>query len=121
MDFLWFADDLAFKTEPYVSPRIFRQMFLPRFRHVADQITKPWIFHSDGNLMPLLDDLLSLGMNGLNPIEPGAMDLGDLKRRYGRNLCLAGHISVDTLARGSEAEVEGLVRDAIRVAGPGGG
>ena len=120
-DFLWFADDLAYKTGPYVSPRIFRQMFLPRFRRVADQITKPWIFHSDGNLMPLLDDLLSLGMNGLNPIEPGAMDLGDLKRRYGRSLCLAGHISVDTLARGSEAEVEDLVRDAIRVAGPGGG
>ena len=120
-DFLWFADDLAFKTQPYVSPRLFKQVHMPRFRKVADNITKPWIFHSDGNVLPLLDDLMSLGLNGLNPIEPGALDLGELKRRYGQSLCLCGHISVDTLARGTEADVDALVRQAIRTAAPGGG
>jgi hypothetical protein len=120
-DFLWFGDDIAFKTAPYVSPRVFRQLFLPRYRRVADQITKPWIFHSDGNLMPILDDLLSLGMSGLHPIEPGAMDLGLLKRRYAGNLCLVGHISVDTLSRGAPEDVTALTRQAIEVAGPGGG
>jgi uroporphyrinogen decarboxylase len=120
-DFLWFGDDLAFKTAPYVSPRIFRQLFMPHFRKVVGNIHKPWIFHSDGNLMPILDDLLSLGMNGLHPIEPGAMELPYLKQRYGGKLCLCGHISVDTLSRGTPQEVEALVRQAIRTAGPGGG
>jgi hypothetical protein len=120
-DFLWCADDIAFKTAPYVSPKIFRQLFLPHYRRVADQITVPWIFHSDGNLMPILDDLLSLGMSGLHPIEPGAMDLGLLKRRYGGALCLVGHISVDTLSRGAPHEVEALVQQAIATAAPGGG
>ena len=83
-DFLWFGDDIAFKTAPYVSPRIFRQLFMPHYRRVVDQITKPWIFHSDGNLMPILDDLLSLGMSGLHPIEPGAMDLALLKTTLSR-------------------------------------
>ena len=120
-DFLWFGDDIAFKTAPYVSPRIFRQLFMPHYRRVADQITKPWIFHSDGNLMPILDDLLSLGMDGLHPIEPGAMDLGLLKKRYRDSLCLVGHTSVDTLSRGAPQEVDALVKQAIAVAGPGGG
>ncbi|MGC9349202.1 MAG: uroporphyrinogen decarboxylase family protein [Anaerolineae bacterium] len=120
-DFLWFGDDIAFKTGPYVSPKTFHELFLPHYRRVVEQITKPWIFHSDGNLVPILDDLLSLGMDGLHPIEPEAMDLGELKRRYDGELCLVGHISVDTLSRGTPQEVENLVRDAIRTAGPGGG
>ena len=120
-DFIWLGDDIAFKTAPFVSPRVFKSLFLPHYRKVAEQITKPWLFHSDGNLMPILDDLLSLGMNGLHPIEPGAMDLGLLKKRYGKSLCLAGHISVDTLSRGTPQEVDALTKEAIRTAAPGGG
>jgi uroporphyrinogen decarboxylase len=60
-------------------------------------------------------------MQGLHPIEPAAMDLGELKRRYAGEVCFVGHISVDALSRGTPQEVEGLVRDAIRTAGPGGG
>jgi len=120
-DFLWFGDDLAFKTAPYISPRVFRDLFMPHFRKVADAIAKPWIFHTDGNVMPILDDLLSLGMNGLHPIEPGAMDLEALKKRYGKSLCLCGHISVDTLSRGTPQQVDELVQKAIRTAAPGGG
>ena len=120
-DFLWFADDIAFKTAPYVSPKMFRQVFMPHYRHVAEQITKPWIFHSDGNLLPILDDLLELGMSGLHPIEPEAMDIGELKARYGQNLCFVGNISVDTLSRGTPEQVDALVKHAIQAAAPGGG
>ncbi len=120
-DFLWFGDDLAFKTAPYVSPKTFRELFIPHFRKVVENIKKPWLFHSDGNLYPILDDLLDLGMNGLHPIEPGAMDLADLKKRYGKKLCLVGHINVDTLSRGTPEEIEELVRQAISIAAPGGG
>jgi uroporphyrinogen decarboxylase len=120
-DFIWSGEDIAYNTGPYVSPETFRRFFMPYYRRVADRITKPWILHSDGNLMPVLDDLLSLGLNGLHPIEPGAMDLGHLKRQYGKHLCLCGHISVDTLSRGRPDEVEQLVKEAIATAGPGGG
>jgi uroporphyrinogen decarboxylase len=120
-DFLWMGDDIAFKTAPYVSPRVFRELFMPRYRKVVEQISKPWIFHSDGNLSPILPDLLSLGMNGLHPIEPGAMELGELKVRYGKNLCLVGHISVDILSRGTPEQVDRLVAEAIHTAGAGGG
>jgi uroporphyrinogen decarboxylase len=120
-DFLWFVDDIAFKTQPYVSPKIFRRVFMPRYRRVAEQIAKPWIFHSDGNLLPILDDLLSLGMNGLHPIEPAAMDIGYIKKCYGERVCLVGGIDLDLLSRGTPAQVEECTRQVIAAAAPGGG
>ena len=120
-DFLWFGDDIAFKTGPYVSPRIFRELFVPHYRQVIDNTSKPWIYHSDGNLLPVMDDLLDLGMAGLHPIEPEAMHLGDLQRRYGGQVCFCGNISVDALSRGTPQQVDALVHEAIKVAAPGGG
>lgn len=125
VDFVWAFDDMAHKTGPMFSPQVFREIFLPRLRTVADTIRGtrlPWIFHSDGNLMPILDDLLSLGMNGLHPIEPGAMDINEVKERYGQRLCLVGNIDLHyTLTMGTPAEVEDEVRQRIEHIGEGGG
>ena len=125
VDFVWSLDDLAYKTGPMFSPQVFREVFLPRLRKVADAIHAaglPWIHHSDGNLMPILDDLLTLGMNGLHPIEPGPMDINEVKQRYGHRLCLVGNIDLHyTLTRGTPAEVEAEVRDRIEQVGRGGG
>lgn len=121
IDFIWSGEDIAYKSGPYLSPDMFRKLFMPYYRRVAGRISKPWIFHSDGNLMPILDDLISLGLSGLHPIEPGPMDLGALKRRYGKHLCLCGNISVDTLSQGRPEDIDRLVKTAITIAGPGGG
>jgi uroporphyrinogen decarboxylase len=120
-DFLWSFDDVAYKTGPFCSPYVFREFFMPAFRRSAETITLPWIFHSDGNLMPVMDELLKLGMDGLHPIEPGAMDLGLVKDRYGQQLCIVGNVSVDTLSASTPREVRAEVRDCIATAGPGGG
>ena len=120
-DFIWSGEDIAHKSGPYLSPKMFRKLFMPYYRRVADQITKPWIFHSDGDLMSILEDLLSLGINGLHPIEPGPMNLVELKRQYGRHLCLCGNINVDTLSQGTPDMIDDLVKTAISTAGPGGG
>ena len=121
LDFLWLADDIAYKTAPFVSPRTFHDVFMPHFRKVAANVSLPWIFHSDGNLLPIMDDLLSLGMAGLHPLEPDAMCLAELKRTIGNHVCLVGNISVDRLSRGTPAEIERLTAEAIALAGPGGG
>lgn len=120
-DFLWSFDDVAFKSGPFCSRAAFREFWMPAFRRSAEAITLPWIFHSDGNIMPVLDDLLTLGMAGIHPIEPGPMDLGEVKARYGRRVCIIGNVSVDTLSAGTPDEVRQLVRQRIAVGGPGGG
>jgi uroporphyrinogen decarboxylase len=88
---------------------------------VAEKITLPWIIHSDGNILPFLDDLLSLGISGLHPVEKGAMDIRALKKRYGSRLCLLGNIDLNILGIETPLEVEAEVRGLIRDVGPSGG
>ena len=56
-DILWAFDDIAFKSGPLVSPRVLREVLLPVIRPTVARIQVPWIYHSDGNLMAVLDDL----------------------------------------------------------------
>ena len=120
-DLFWSFDDIAFRTGPFVSPAMFRELFIPRVKKVAEKITLPWIYHSDGNILPILDDLLTLGMSGLHPIEPEAMDIEKLKRDYGNKICLIGNISVDNLSRKNPEDIEKEVKHKIEVLSPGGG
>ena len=120
-DFIWVADDIAFKTGPFFSPDVYRGLFLPRLKKVVEGITIPWVYHSDGNLLPLIDDLLSLGMDGLHPIEPGAMDIFQFKKDYGKGVCVIGNVKVDTLVAGRPEDVEEEVREKIKLLAPGGG
>ncbi len=125
VDFVWTFDDMAYKTGPMFSPKVLRTVFMPHLRRVAQAIEGegfPWVFHSDGNLMSLLDDLLTLGMDGLHPLEPGPMDIEQVKRLYGDRLCLIGNIDLHyTLTRGTPAEVEAEVKQRIETIGRGGG
>jgi uroporphyrinogen decarboxylase len=120
-DLVWTADDIAFKSGLLLSPKMFRERILPHVRKVAERITIPWIFHSDGNLTAVLDDLVGLGIAGLHPVEPGAMDIRALKRRYGRRLCLIGNVDLNTLSAGTPAQVEAEVAALLADVAPGGG
>lgn len=115
------TDDMAFNTAPFFSPEVFREVFLPHYRRVAQRITIPWLIHSDGNILPFLDDLLSVGISGLHPIEKGAMDIRALKRMYGGRLCLLGNVDLNLLGMGTPEEVEAEVYGLIRDVAPGGG
>ena len=119
-DFIWAGDDVAFRSGPMISPRVFRQFFMPYFRRVAEQISLPWIFHTDGNFIPLLDDLLTLGMNGLHPNEPDAVDIRQVKQLVNGQVTLVGNIDINNLSLGTPEEVETLTRDTIRSVGQDG-
>lgn len=115
------TDDMAFNSGPFFSRKVFRELVLPRFEKVAAKITLPWVIHSDGNIIPFVDDLLALGIAGLHPLEKGAVDVGEVKRTYGDRLCLLGNVDLNLLGMGTPEEVDAEVRELIRTAGPGGG
>jgi uroporphyrinogen decarboxylase len=115
------TDDMAFKTATFFSPQVFRQLVAPRYRRVAEKITLPWITHSDGNVLGILDDLIDIGIAGMHPIEKEAMDIAAVKRDYGDRICLLGNVDLNILGMGTPADVEAEVRYLISVAGPGGG
>jgi hypothetical protein len=120
-DFLFCADDVAFKTGPMMSPLHFREIILPHLRTAVKNVTIPWVYHSDGNLLPIMEDWLSLGQSGIHPVEPMAMDIRHVKKHYGQRVCICGNVDVNTLSMGSEQDVEAEVRSLIGDLAPGGG
>ena len=117
-DFIWAADDIAYHTSPFFSPRVYRKLLLPHTKKVADKITKPWIYHSDGNLLPIWDDLLSQGMNAIHPLESGSMDLNYLKENYGDHLSFVGGVDLRILEAGTPQQTEEETKNLMRILGP---
>ena len=115
------TDDMAFKSAPYFSPALFREIVVPRYQRLAKQITLPWIVHSDGNIVPFLDDLISVGIRGLHPLEKGAVDILEVKKTYGDRICCLGNVDLNLLAGATPKEVEDEVRWLVKNVGPGGG
>jgi uroporphyrinogen-III decarboxylase len=103
-----------------ISPRTFRNQFMPYYRRVAENITLPWIFHTDGNFLAVFEDLLSLGMNALHPIEPDAVDILEVKQRAAGRVSLVGNIDINLLSSGTVQEVGRVTRETIGQVAPGG-
>lgn len=125
-DVVQVADDYAGNDAPFFSPAVFKEFVLPRLQRMVDAIHEEGgkvVKHSDGNLWPILDDIVNTGIDGLNPMEPVAgMDIGEVKRKYGNRVCLIGNIDCSRLlSEGSGEEVDAAVRECIRKASPGGG
>ena len=125
-DVLIIEDDIAGKENTLVSPAHFKEFIAPYNQKVLDRAHKHGlkvVRHSDGNLWKILDTLIEMGYDGLNPLEPQAgMELKKVKAHCGDKLCLLGNIDCgDLLCSGSEEEVEAAVIQAIEDAAPGGG
>lgn len=120
------ADDYAGNNGPFFSPAVAREFVIPRLKRMVDAVHEAGgkvIKHSDGNLWPILDQIIDTGVDALNPIEPLAgMDIGEVKRKCGDRVCLIGNIDCgQLLPHGTVEEVEAAVRDCIAKAAPGGG
>jgi hypothetical protein len=121
-DFLWAFDDIADTKSPWVNTEMYAEFIEPYAGMVARAIRKPWVYHSDGNLFPVLDSVLSLGMSAIHPVQPSAMDIDRLKDQYGKRVCIVGNIDLDyTLTRGTPEQTRAEVRERIERVGRGGG
>jgi len=123
----WYGDDLAYTESLLVSPKIFRKYFFPWMEElagIAHAAGMPFIMHSDGRLWQVLDDLIALGVDAIHPVEAKAMDIYDLKRRYGHKLAIFGNIDMGyalTEGTGTPEAVRAEVRHQIKALAPGGG
>jgi hypothetical protein len=110
--------DIAMKGTLLHSPEWLRREFFPRLKRLNDAYHEHGItclFHSDGNLMEILPDLVATGIDGLNPIETVAgMDVGEVHRLYGGKIFLTGGIDMSQLlSRGTPDQVRTVCRQAI--------
>jgi len=125
VDLMVLTDDYADNHGPMINPSLFREFELPYLKRVVDEAKKrgiPVMKHSDGNLYPILEDIIETGISGLHPIEPGLMDIGQVKRVYGDRIFVAGNVDCKyILPYGSEEEVRRDVRRVVDAAGKDGG
>ena len=81
----------------------------------------PVILHSDGDIWPILPDLVEIGLDCLNPVQPEVLEHGRLFREWGRQLSFYGGISTQTvMPSGTPAQVQKATRDCIRELAPDG-
>jgi uroporphyrinogen decarboxylase len=129
IDVLVMGDDLGMQDAPMMSPEMYRRMLKPYHAELiaaVKQRTKAKVFfHSDGNIYPLIGDLIEVGVDILNPVQVSARDMDDtarLKRKFGNRLSFCGAIDTQSvLPRGTPEDVRREVRQRIRDLGPGGG
>jgi len=129
LDVIGTGDDLAIHEGPATSPTLYREMIKPYQRELFNLIhslTKAKLFyHSCGNVYPLIEDLIEVGVDILNPVQVSAGEMGDtarLKKEFGDRLCLWGAIDTQkVMPFGSVDKVRGEVRRRIHDLAPGGG
>lgn len=119
------GDDIAYQKGTYISPKQLRQLSFPALQEQVEKLKErgvPVFFHSDGNLNTVLDDLLGMGFDGLQGLEPGAdMDLAAVKEKTGDSITLMGNVDLSCLHRGAEEkEIVDVVKNTLKSAKKGG-
>ncbi len=126
IDVLALDDDVGMPGTMMIGPSTWREFFRPRLAGIIDAAreAKPdirVIYHSDGYIEPILDDLVELGVAAINPVQPEHMDAARVRRRYGTRLALWGTVGRQTtFAFASPSEIRAEVLARVETLGPGG-
>lgn len=119
------CSDYCLNDGPFLSPRQFSQFVTPYLtRLIAGQREMGFyvIKHTDGNIMPILDQLVSAKPHALHSIDPQAgVDIAEVKRLVGDQVCLIGNVNCGLLDSGTDEEVVENVEYALEHGMPGGG
>jgi len=125
VDAIGLSEDYGTQKSLLISPAHWRKFIKPHLARMCQRIRsggKPVYIHSCGHIMPIIPDLVEIGVNILQPIQPEAMDIFEVKRLFGRDLCLMGGISTQrTLHAGTAMDVRKEVQECLSCMAVGGG
>lgn len=127
VDIITMNDDIGSQRGMIMSPKMWRQWLKPHMATVIEAIHKvnPGIYfryHSDGNYLPVIPDLIEIGVSSLITVQPEAMDVYEVKRLYGDVLTLDGTIGLQSeLKHGTPDDVRRKVKQQCEGLMPGGG
>lgn len=121
VDGVFFSDDWGCQKGLLMNPHDWRRFYRPSYKRMFDRVhaggAHVWM-HLCGNITAILPDLVEIGVNVLNPVQPQAMNLDELARDFGGRLCFNGGIDVQgTLIRGSPADVRREVHRLVDLFG----
>ena len=118
------CSDYAFNVNPFFSPDLFEELVAPHLKECIDTYRGLGFYtikHTDGNINPILDQIVACGPDALHSIDPqGGMNLLDVRRRYGDKICTIGNVNCGLLQTGTEEEAAADVRRCLREGMTGG-
>jgi len=127
VDMIWLGDDVGGQNTMLMSPKMWRTYLKPRMADIIASLRaiNPQIkvaYHTDGVVYPIIPELIDIGMDVLNPIQPMAMDPEKLKASYGDRLCFWGSMDIqDTIPFGTPDAVRNEVLTRLKTIGRSGG
>jgi len=125
IDAIGLSEDYGTQRSLLMSPSHWRRFIRPHLARLVERVHaggKKFYLHSCGHVTPLAADLVDVGVDMLQPLQPEAMDIFELKRNFGRDLCLMGGISTQrTLPFGTPEDVRCEIRACLELMAAGGG
>lgn len=119
------CSDYCFNTNPFLSPAMFEEFIAP---YLAKEIKEYrdmgyyTIKHTDGNIMPILDQLVDAKPDALHSLDPqGGVDIAEVKKLVGDKVCLIGNVNCGLMQTGTEEEVIASAEYSLKHGMPGGG
>ncbi|MBI5394177.1 MAG: hypothetical protein HZA91_02650 [Verrucomicrobia bacterium] len=125
IDIFFMGDDMGTQHGLWVSVDVYRRFFKENFRKFNDLAHRHGIktmYHTCGNVLDLVPEFIDCGLDILQSLQPSAMDIATLKKKYGRHLAFQGGMDIqNTMPKGTPQEVAAEVRQRAATLGPGGG
>jgi uroporphyrinogen decarboxylase len=127
VDMIWIGDDVGTQKAMLIAPDLWRQVLKPKVAEFIGTLKaiNPDIkiaYHSDGYIYPIIPDLIEIGLDVLNPVQPACMDPAKLKKDFGDKLCFWGSIDEQhTLPFGSPDDVHKEIEQRLATIGKDGG
>ena len=119
------CSDYCLNTGPFLSPPRFGEFVAPYLKQLIRAYRDRGYYvikHTDGNIMPILDQLVDANPHALHSLDPQAgVDIAEVKRLYGDRVCLIGNVNCGLLDTGTEEQVVASARYALQSGMPGGG
>ena len=119
------CSDYCLNSGPFLSPRRFSEFVAPYLSRLIQAYRDMGFYtikHTDGNIMPIIDQLVQANPHALHSLDPQAgVDIAEVKRRYGKQVCLIGNVNCALLDTGTDEEVVASARYALENGMPGGG
>ncbi len=124
-DSLILCADYCYNSGPFISPDMFGEYIQPYLYKIIDEAKKAGLYtikHTDGNIMPILDQLVECRPHAIHSLDPMAhVDIKKVKELVGDKVCLCGNVNCALMQTGTEQEVIESAEYCLTYGKPGGG
>lgn len=125
LDVALLCSDYCYNSGPFLSPAMFDEFITPYLARIIESGRENGMYmikHTDGNIMPIIDSLVSCRPHALHSIDPMAgVDIKEVKEKFGDRVALCGNVHCAAMQTGTDEEVRQSAEYCLKYGGEGGG